>query len=579
MAFRMSYLHKRDDSNVFWFRKRTPTKFLNALTGRKLIIEFPPFRDAQAYTADVTVFSEIKFSLATKDREIAEEREALARAHLARVFETEVRGPRPLTNQQLHALGGEVYRLITERFDADPGHLNVIEAWKAFNRAAWEGRIGNVPAGTLELIADERGLALREFGENLTAGVNALPQSLDTVGLERRFGCVTQWVLTKHGIAVDRDTWVKLLKAVGQAMVDAGWRLRRAAEGDYSPDPKAERFPPISVLNKESGSINLDTLFDRWRKEVNPAASTITTWRGSVKLLKEYVLHQDCSKITSDCIIGWKNWLLDRELSTKTINDTHLAAIKRLFVFGVNNRLVTSNPAEGVKVEGKAKAGKKKLPYTDEEVGRLLGLARAETKPCRRWLPWLAAVTGARIGELAQLWRENVRREGECWVIDIRPAPDGGSLKNEGSERTVPLHPALIEEGFVTFIEGRAAGPLFYAGHRSKSKSEVHLHASKGVTNRLATWIRSKGFNDERKAPAHALRHWWKTAAARASVQDSVADAIQGHAPSAEAGTYRHIDVTMMARAMQSIELPAIVQAPLPEGHAARPGGKGPGGA
>ncbi len=34
---------------------------------------------------------------------------------------------------------------------------------------------------------------------------------------------------------------------------------------------------------------------------------------------------------------------------------------------------------------------------------------KKETNAARRWLPWLAALSGARIGELAQLWGEEIK--------------------------------------------------------------------------------------------------------------------------------------------------------------------------
>src|SRR5690606_22292015 len=97
------------------------------------------------------------------------------------------------------------------------------------------------------------------------------------------------------------------------------------------------------------------------------------------------------------------------------------------------------------------------------------------------------ATTGARIGELAQLWGSRIKEIDGIPAMVLAPAEDGGSLKNEGSERTVPLHPALIEQGFLDFVKARGTGPLFY---RKSSGKPAKKHASKGVTNRLAGWVR-----------------------------------------------------------------------------------------
>jgi len=182
-----------------------------------------------------------------------------------------------------------------------------------------------------------------------------------------------------------------------------------------------------------------------------------------------------------------------------------------------------------------------------------LWAAKQQVNPMRRWLPWLAALSGARIGELAQLWAEGIKNENGVHFMEIKAAPDGGSLKTPNSERQVPLHPALIKDGFLDFVKTKGKGPLFY---RRSSGDPSKLHASKGVLNHLAAWVREQGFDNPRKAPNHALRHWWKSTAARIGMQDSLADAIQGHAGRSVASTYRHFDLETLAKGIASIPVP-----------------------
>ena len=204
----------------------------------------------------------------------------------------------------------------------------------------------------------------------------------------------------------------------------------------------------------------------------------------------------------------WKDQLIDSGLSPKTVGQGHLAGVKALLGFEVRNKRLAANPATGITMAVKRRAGQRKLPYSDSEVARILALAAREASPARRWLPWLAALSGARIGEVAQLWGNRITTEDGIAVMVIRPAEDGGSLKNEASERTVPIHPAILEAGFLEFVRQRGSGRLFY---RRSSGDPSRKHSSKGVTNRLAEWIREQGFTDPRKAPNHALRHWFIT--------------------------------------------------------------------
>ena len=57
--------------------------------------------------------------------------------------------------------------------------------------------------------------------------------------------------------------------------------------------------------------------------------------------------------------------------------------------------------------------------------------------------------TGARIGELCQLYLDDVGMEDDVWFIDINERTTDKSLKNTWSARRVPLHPRLLELGFV----------------------------------------------------------------------------------------------------------------------------------
>nr|WP_264185814.1 site-specific integrase [Roseicella aerolata] len=64
------------------------------------------------------------------------------------------------------------------------------------------------------------------------------------------------------------------------------------------------------------------------------------------------------------------------------------------------------------------------------------------------WLPILALYHGARLEELADLKRRDLRCDGGVWCINITEA-DGRRLKNGNADRVVPLHPEVIRMGFL----------------------------------------------------------------------------------------------------------------------------------
>ncbi|KQZ28538.1 hypothetical protein ASD50_19655 [Mesorhizobium sp. Root552] len=302
-------------------------------------------------------------------------------------------------------------------------------------------------------------------------------------------------------------------------------------------------------------AVSLDELFQRWEEESKPSASTLSTWRGIVRNLKAHLGRKasDIRSIQSNDIVDWKDELVKSGKAAKTISNGHLGCARALFRFAVANKLMDTDPAEGVRVSRKTKPGTKMLAYESDEVAGLLKLASAAVEPWKRWLPWLSAATGSRIGEMAQLHGSHILERDGIAVVKIAPATDGGSIKNAESERLVPIHSKLIKDGFLDFVKARGDGPLFY---QRTSGDPKRKHASKGLSNRLAAWIRANGFTDPRKAPNHALRHWFKSEAARLGIPDSIADAIQGHSDRRASSGYRHIALQMMSNAIEQIELP-----------------------
>jgi hypothetical protein len=54
---------------------------------------------------------------------------------------------------------------------------------------------------------------------------------------------------------------------------------------------------------------------------------------------------------------------------------------------------------------------------------------------------------------------EDIKQIDNIWCIAF--AAESGSLKNMNSERVIPVHAALIDEGFLKFAASTGAGPLF----------------------------------------------------------------------------------------------------------------------
>jgi integrase len=88
--------------------------------------------------------------------------------------------------------------------------------------------------------------------------------------------------------------------------------------------------------------------------------------------------------------------------------------------------------------------------------------------------------SGARVSEICQLRSEDIIKIEQIWCMKLDP--EAGSIKTSGSERIIPLHPALIEIGFLKFAAEAKSGPLFAAlspdkfGKRGGNGTKVNVN-------------------------------------------------------------------------------------------------------
>ena len=531
---------------------RTPVDVLAAgAMGRRILFDIPAIMSSGPLLVKTTIGAEIKFSLRTRIAQVAEFRRSVAMAELEKVFAAVRSGPQVLSQKQLLGLARAVHELYVEAFQDEPGKKDIWIAHKALNRAVAEGRLSNVEPIVPGQMPHDQASALALFGENLSAGINSLPRSADFQdGLERRFGMLADWLLTQNGLVIDPSTRLRLLRLIAHATDTGSRRIKDNIALDYGDDHRLAQYP---VFKKVAGRTFTEA-FEDWKQEAKPAPSTLATWRGNFKSLRAFLGHDEIGRLQRPDVVGWKDHLVERGLSSKTINHGHLASLNMLLNYEVQNGRLQANVAEAVRTINRTRAGEGMLPYTREEAGLLLSLARQQEHPNLRWLPWLAAMSGSRIGEMAQLWGRRIKTREGVHVMEIAPAEDGGRLKNAWSEREMPLHPTLVEQGFLDFARSRGDGPLFY---QRTSGDPERAHASKSVASRVAKWVRAQpGFQDERKDPSHAFRHWFKTELGALGVQDSLADAIVGHGKKSVADRYRHFDLTMKADVVRRVPVP-----------------------
>jgi integrase len=144
-------------------------------------------------------------------------------------------------------------------------------------------------------------------------------------------------------------------------------------------------------------------------------------------------------------------------------------------------RFTGDNPFADMKVKGLKKAGSSYKPFTVDELQVIFDALPRTVDPVKHtpntalsWVALISAFSGARLEEIAQLARADIRNEAangaSVWCIDIH---NGGTnkLKNAPSARLVPVHSALVRAGFLDYVKALPKGsPLFPGLTRRESK-------------------------------------------------------------------------------------------------------------
>lgn len=424
MVLFMARPTKRSGSSKHQFRKRVPADVLRVARGKSIAFSLPKSHgSSERILVSAKIGNEVVFSLRTEEPSLVKLRHSAAAEQFERTLAAYRQGPRRLTNKQCHALAGVLYRDLAAGFEDEPVS------------ADWWRIVGEVAQRVLT--PPQPPLIIERF-----------PGEAQIAELDRYVGPFLDPVLSREGIVPADEDRPALLRAFASALIKAANKLNKNAEGDYSPDPAAASFPAWEGVAVKalppSSALTFDSLLAKWEKEDQKAPSSLVSFRQHVAAFKAHLKHNDPRRVTKTDAIAWKDALLDKGLSATTINGSYLASIRTLYRFAVRNALIAADPIEGVKVQSKRKAGEGRLPYDDEEVAAILALADAETRPALRWIPWLLALTGARVGEIAQLWGSRVTTINGIDVIRIAPAEDGGNALLIG--RLLPASGALLPD-------------------------------------------------------------------------------------------------------------------------------------
>ena len=239
----------------------------------------------------------------------------------------------------------------------------------------------------------------------------------------------------------------------------------------------------------------------------------------SLSQFEEHAGDVALTEVTAVMIHEYAEHLGDTK-SRKTIAKK-ISYVKRLFDHAVRKGWVPQNVFVGIVLDKKlGRAKQSYIPFTIDELAKLFD--QQMPKHCRSLLTVLIA-SGMRLDEAALLNWENVKEDKAQGVVyfDLTSA----IVKNKGSQRKVPVHPAL------TWVTTGKTGQIFPEFTRDKD-GKAQASASKALMPLI------RRVTGDKAKVVHSLRGNFKDMLRDYGVSKEVNDFITGHASGDVAGQY-----------------------------------------
>jgi integrase len=506
MPLAMSRPWKHPKSGVYWLRKRVPDDLVE-LVGKR----------------------EEKRSLGTRDPIEAKRLHSEALAEIERRWANLRVGPKTLTEREAHQLASVVHDRWLEQHRDNPSQ-----------QIAWNTDLAD------RVFSPPKAPKSFDFLYDDPATWVVDKQGLQVLQMEKWCLEMADECAAVQGLVVDESGLRVLARAIAAAVQRASLTLARLAKGETASGLfLSPGFAP--QLSSQSQRVVLfDELVKGWAAERRPVAKTLYEWSRVVRQLEAYLGHREAHRLTADDLVEWKRSMVEAGLRPKTIQDAKLAPLRAILQWGVQNKFIGSNPADGISLDVRSKQNEKKRSFTDEEAKIVLRAALIEEDPVRRWVPWIGAYSGARVSEICQLRSEDIIEVDGIWCMKLDP--EAGSLKTSGSERIIPLHPALIETGFLKFVAKTKSGPLF----AELAPDKFGKRGGNG-TKVIGRFVRQLGLKDPRLSPSHSWRHRIKTSGRKYGLAQDILNAITGHSSKSVADSYGEFPVDALFREISKI--------------------------
>ena len=267
------------------------------------------------------------------------------------------------------------------------------------------------------------------------------------------------------------------------------------------------------------------------------------------KLYPGLTIHQAIRKANND----------PKKIIKRNTLHTYLLLFKRCVKWGYHKELLPKDLSVGIELPPEREGESiKRVSFEVSELNILFSHLNYLKKDIKQdfWIPLIGLFTGMRRTEICQLLISDIKHEGGVSYIEVSQLKEGKKwikkLKTKTSERRVPIHPALIELGFLNYVKSQKNTFRLFS-RLSKKRFE---NGSEGFGRRFDTVLKGSGL--KRKGLCfHSFRHTFADAMRNNHVDREIADRLGGWKDKqlGQRGSYgAGYDIKVLNEAMQKVK-------------------------
>ncbi len=345
----------------------------------------------------------------------------------------------------------------------------------------------------------------------------------------------------------DSESWQRLRYRFLQTMAETHALQLSRDNGEVVHTPKPPEKTKLS--SPPEAKITLQELLKDWESfEINRPVKTVESFKAVVDEFLGIIGKKSAELITDQDILDYRSHLLHVVKNKSKTIDKKISFLSAIFNVAIQKKKLKLNPAyripstkdDSIEVEPYEMDELKKIFGSELfSAGKRLGRSTGESIV---WLPVLSLYQGAREEELGQLLVSDVRKIDGFWCLEITPTANENSdeklskkLKNRPSKRLLPLHPKVIETGFLKYVEhveGMGKNRLFHTLNPDK-----YGRLTSGFSKAYLSYTRTKlGIENTRAKVFHSLRHNFRDACREADFSEELADRFMGHSDRGKQG-------------------------------------------